>query len=105
MAIIHNDDVSQAAGGELGATVQVADLNERNQREIERLGYEGDEFAYKPESFVGNHLMKTVTPKACCWRVSPCLRWQQTWHGAMPIFIVCISRPAPACISAGAVRL
>jgi len=39
----------------------VTDLNERNQREIERLGFEGDEFAYEPEPFVGNHLMKTVT--------------------------------------------
>lgn len=61
MEIIHNDDVSKAAGGELGATVRVADLNERNRKEIERLGYEEDEFPYEPESFVGNHLMKTVT--------------------------------------------
>jgi phosphoadenosine phosphosulfate reductase len=59
--ILHNDDVSRAAGGVLGSTVKVADLNERNRREIARLGYEDDEFAYEPESFVGNHLMKTVT--------------------------------------------
>jgi phosphoadenosine phosphosulfate reductase len=58
---IHNDDVSKAAGGVLGAEVKVADLNERNQREIERLGYEEDTFNYEPESYVGNHLMKTVT--------------------------------------------
>ncbi len=58
---IHNEDVSRAAGGVLGAEVRVADLNERNQREIERLGYEEDTFDYEPESFVGNHLMKTVT--------------------------------------------
>lgn len=56
---IHNHDVSRAAGGKLGAMVKVADLNERNQAEIERLGYEEDEFPYEPESFVGNHLMKT----------------------------------------------
>src|SRR6056297_767083 len=61
MEIIHNDDVSKAAGGKLGATVRVAELNERNQKEVERLGYEEDEFPYEPESFVGNHLMKTVT--------------------------------------------
>lgn len=61
MEIIHNSDVSQAANGELGATVKVSDLNERNQKEVARLGYEGDEFPYEPESFVGNHLMKTVT--------------------------------------------
>jgi phosphoadenosine phosphosulfate reductase len=58
--IIHNEDVSKAAGGELGASVKVSDLNERNRREIERLGYEEDEFSYEPESFVGNHLMKTA---------------------------------------------
>jgi len=58
---IHNDDVSRAAGGKLGAMVRVADLNERNHKEVQRLGYEEDEFPYEPESFVGNHLMKTVT--------------------------------------------
>ncbi len=60
LEIIHNHDVSRAAGGELGATVKVADLNERNRHEIERLGYDEDEFDYEPESYVGNHLMKTV---------------------------------------------
>ncbi|MGC9347928.1 MAG: phosphoadenosine phosphosulfate reductase family protein, partial [Anaerolineae bacterium] len=60
LKFIHNDDVSEAAGGELGAMVKVSDLNERNQREVRRLGYEEDEFPYEPESYVGNHLMKTV---------------------------------------------
>ena len=58
---IHNSDVSEAAGNEIGATVKVSDLNDRNQKEVKRLGYEEDEFSYEPESFVGNHLMKTVT--------------------------------------------
>ena len=58
---IHNSDVSKAAGGVLGNPVRVADLNDLNRAEIERLGYEEDEFPYEPESFVGNHLMKTVT--------------------------------------------
>jgi phosphoadenosine phosphosulfate reductase len=57
---VHNDDVSKAAGNKQGELIQVKDLNERNRREIERLGYEEDEFPYEPESFVGNHLMKTV---------------------------------------------
>lgn len=61
LEIIHNHDVSKAAGGKLGATVKVADLNDENRAEIERLGYEEDEFDYEPESYVGNHLMKTVT--------------------------------------------
>ena len=38
----------------------MADLNERNRREVARLGYQEPEFPYEPESFVGNHLMKTV---------------------------------------------
>ncbi|MCL2647842.1 MAG: phosphoadenosine phosphosulfate reductase family protein [Phycisphaerales bacterium] len=59
--MIHNSDVSKAAGGKLRAMVKVADLNERNRREIERLGFEEAEFPYEPESFVGNHLMKTAT--------------------------------------------
>jgi len=57
---LHNDDVSRTAGGVLGALVRVSDLDERNRAEIERLGYEEDGFPYEPESFVGNHLMKTV---------------------------------------------
>lgn len=60
VTFLHNSNVSQAAGGELGAPVHVANLNERNRRELERLGFEDDEFDYEPESFVGNHLMKTV---------------------------------------------
>ena len=55
-----NEDVVKAAGGELGAILRVKDLNERNQKEIERLGYEEDEFVFEAESYTGNHLMKTV---------------------------------------------
>ena len=58
--MIHNSDVSSQAG-ELGNEVEVAKLNERNRREVERLGWEDDVFIYEPESYVGNHLMKTVT--------------------------------------------
>ncbi len=60
LEIIHNEDVSRAAGGVLGAEVKVADLDERNRAEIERLGYDEETFDYEPESYVGNHLMKTV---------------------------------------------
>ena len=60
LTVLHNDDVSRAAGGRLGATVRVADLDAPNRAEIERLGYDEDAFAYEPESFVGNHLMKTA---------------------------------------------
>lgn len=57
---VRNDDVVAAAGGVLGAAVRVADLSDRNRREVARLGFEGNEFPYEPESLVGNHLMKTV---------------------------------------------
>lgn len=60
LEIIHNSDVSSHADG-LGSEVRVADLNERNRREVERIGWEDECFDYEPESFVGNHLMKTVT--------------------------------------------
>ncbi len=58
--MIHNSDVSTHSKG-LGTIVKVADLNERNKSEVARLGYEEEEFNYEPESYVGNHLMKTVT--------------------------------------------
>jgi len=55
-----NDDVIKAAGGELMATVKVADLNERNQAELKRINFEEDSFPFEAESYTGNHLMKTV---------------------------------------------
>jgi phosphoadenosine phosphosulfate reductase len=55
-----NQDVIDAAGGKLNALVKVKDLNERNQAEIKRIGYEEDTFRFEAESYVGNHLMKTV---------------------------------------------
>lgn len=56
-----NKDVIDAAGGELGADVAVSELSETNQKEIrERLDYTGDKFPFEAESWIGNHLMKTV---------------------------------------------
>jgi len=56
-----NRDVIDAAGGVLGADVEVARLSEANQKEIrERLNYPGDKFPFEAESWIGNHLMKTV---------------------------------------------
>lgn len=60
VSFLHNSDVSDTAGGKLGTMVQVSELNERNRRELARLGFEDQEFPYEPESFIGNHLMKTV---------------------------------------------
>ena len=56
-----NKDVIDAVGGELGADVEVAKLNEVNKKEVrERLEYPGDKFPFEAESWIGNHLMKTV---------------------------------------------
>lgn len=55
-----NDDVIEAAGGKLNATVKVADLNERNQAELKRINFTEDSFPFEAESYTGNHLMKTV---------------------------------------------
>ncbi|MBM3312052.1 MAG: phosphoadenosine phosphosulfate reductase family protein [Candidatus Aminicenantes bacterium] len=55
-----NQDVINAAGGKLTALVRVKDLNERNRAEVARIGYDKEEFPFEAESYVGNHLMKTV---------------------------------------------
>ena len=35
-------------------------LNIRNRKELEKIGFTENTFLFEPESFVGNHLMKTV---------------------------------------------
>jgi len=55
-----NDDVIKAAGGKLNNIVKVSDLNERNQAELKRIGFEEESFPFEAESYTGNHLMKTV---------------------------------------------
>ena len=57
--VVKNTDVSDKAN-KVGDIIRVCDLNERNRYEIERLGFEADTFEFEPESFIGNHLMKTV---------------------------------------------
>jgi len=55
-----NEDVLNAANHTLGAIVKVSDLNKRNRMEIEKIEFDKKEFPFEAESFVGNHLMKTV---------------------------------------------
>lgn len=59
VAIVKNTDVSHKAQN-VGDLIRVAALNQRNRQEIERLGFTEDTFPFEPESYVGNHLMKTV---------------------------------------------
>lgn len=56
---VQNDDVLNLVEN-VGDPVYVSELSERNQMELERLGFEGDQFPFEPESYIGNHLMKTV---------------------------------------------
>lgn len=55
-----NEDVLRAANYTLDAEVVVSELNERNQAEIKRIGFDLAKFPFEAESYVGNHLMKTV---------------------------------------------
>jgi len=59
LIIAKNTDVSDKAKN-VGDMIRVDSLNERNKSEIVKLGFDGEEFPFEPESFVGNHLMKTV---------------------------------------------
>lgn len=56
---VKNEDVL-AQVEKVGDPVRVDRLNERNRRELARLGFAGESFPFEPESYVGNHLMKTV---------------------------------------------
>lgn len=55
-----NQDVIDAAAKNPDSVVAIKDLNERNKAEIKRIGYDKDVFLFEAESYVGNHLMKTV---------------------------------------------
>jgi phosphoadenosine phosphosulfate reductase len=55
-----NQDVIEVAAKNSDSVVSVKELNKRNQEEIKRIGYDHDFFPFEAESYVGNHLMKTV---------------------------------------------
>jgi phosphoadenosine phosphosulfate reductase len=55
-----NDDVLKAANYKLNADVKASELNERNQAEMKRIGFDIPVFPFEAESYIGNHLMKTV---------------------------------------------
>jgi phosphoadenosine phosphosulfate reductase len=58
-SVAHNSDVSSKAK-KIGDVIKVRELNSTNRKEIRRLGFKEKEFPFKPESLIGNHLMKTV---------------------------------------------
>lgn len=56
-----NEELNQLANGEPGATIDVDELGEENRREVrEKLGYEDESFPFLLDTYVGNHLLKTV---------------------------------------------
>lgn len=57
--IAKNTDVSDKAKN-VGDMIRVSSLNALNRAEIEKLQFEEEAFPFEPESYVGNHLMKTV---------------------------------------------
>lgn len=79
--IVKNTDVSNKAKN-IGDMIKVNSLNERNRSELTRLGFDEEEFPFEPESFVGNHLMKTVAMNAFIEdsnikAVSTAIRWDE----------------------------
>jgi len=58
--VCRNEDVLKAAAYTLKASVKVKDLDERNRAELARIGFDEETFPFEAESYVGNHLMKTV---------------------------------------------
>ena len=60
LEVCRNEDVLKAANFTLNTTVNAKDLNERNRAELKRIGFIEPEFSFEAESYVGNHLMKTV---------------------------------------------
>jgi len=60
LEVCRNEDVLKAANYTLNAPVRVEGLNERNRAELKRIGFDGEGFPFEAESYMGNHLMKTV---------------------------------------------
>lgn len=60
--VVRNDNVLRLVK-DIGDPVKVAELNDLNRRELDLLEFAEPEFPFEPESYVGNHLMKTVPVK------------------------------------------
>jgi phosphoadenosine phosphosulfate reductase len=78
---LKNTDVSDKAN-KVGDVIRVSDLNNRNRQEIEKIGFKGDTFPFEPESYVGNHLMKTAAMNAFLEKnnvkaLSTAIRWDE----------------------------
>lgn len=62
VTMVKNTDIASKAK-ELGDTIYINNLNQRNKQELININFTEDSFPFEPESYVGNHLMKTVPMK------------------------------------------
>jgi phosphoadenosine phosphosulfate reductase len=78
---LKNGDVLSRVN-KIGDIVHVDDLSGRNRNELKNLNFTDKEFPFEPESFVGNHLMKTVPLKVFIEEnsikaLSTAIRWDE----------------------------
>lgn len=78
---LKNNDVLKNVK-KVGDIVYVKELNERNRMELEYINFDREYFIFEPESYVGNHLMKTVPMKEFIEEnnikaVSTAIRWDE----------------------------
>jgi len=59
LQVIKNSDLLGRVR-KIGDTVEVRNLSEANQKELAAIDFREDIFVYEPESYAGNHLLKTV---------------------------------------------
>lgn len=81
VTILRNEDVLRQVK-KLGDIVKLKDLNNRNRQELKFIDFNEEHFPFEPESYVGNHLMKTVPMKMFIEEngiqaVSTAIRWDE----------------------------
>ncbi|WP_136602277.1 phosphoadenosine phosphosulfate reductase family protein [Salinigranum halophilum] len=59
LVVARNEDFFEH-GWAFGDEVRVDELNEQNRRELDRIEFEGETMVVDPDSFEGNHLLKTI---------------------------------------------
>jgi phosphoadenosine phosphosulfate reductase len=59
LIVARNEDFVRL-GVDPGDEIEIENLSERNRRELDRLGYDGDSLVLDADTFEGNHLLKTV---------------------------------------------
>ena len=77
----------------------VKDLNEENQKEARRIGFEGESFEYSLDTDVGNHIFKTVAMNDAIrrYRIDALftgIRWDENPARSWEVFISARENPA-----------